>query len=78
VLVNGCYEVKLFKYVLIDLLNLEPQGPCVLFATPGMLHGGASLEAFKAWAGSPLILVILPGYQVRVKPAPRCTSVWTL
>ncbi len=29
-----------------------------------MLHGGASLQAFKAWAGGPLNLVILPGYQV--------------
>ena len=25
----------------------------MLFATPGMLHGGASLEAFKAMATSP-------------------------
>ena len=46
---------------------LHPQGPCVLFATPGMLHGGASLEAFKAWAGNPLNLVILPGYQVGIQ-----------
>lgn len=29
-----------------------------------MLHGGTSLEAFKAWAGSERNLVILPGYQV--------------
>jgi hypothetical protein len=38
------------------------QGPCVLFATPGMLHGGTSLEVFKAWAGGEANLVILPGY----------------
>ena len=46
------------------LASLLEQGPCVLFATPGMLHGGTSLEAFKAWADNPLNLVILPGYQV--------------
>ena len=53
--------------VVAKLTILSPQGPCVLFATPGMLHGGASLEAFKAWAGGPLNLVILPGYQVRFR-----------
>ncbi|GAX81273.1 hypothetical protein CEUSTIGMA_g8705.t1 [Chlamydomonas eustigma] len=47
-----------------DRALLHAEGPCVLFATPGMLQGGASLEAFKAWAGSPLNLVILAGYQV--------------
>ncbi len=36
----------------------------MLFATPGMLHGGASLEAFRAWAGSAANLVLLPGYCV--------------
>jgi integrator complex subunit 11 len=41
------------------------QGPCVLFATPGMLHGGTSLEVFKAWAPDPSNLVLLPSYQVR-------------
>eukprot|EP00775_Hariotina_reticulata_P005494 gene5494-5729_t len=39
-------------------------GPCVLFATPGMLHGGTSLEVFKAWAPSDRNLVLLPSYQV--------------
>jgi predicted metal-dependent RNase len=37
----------------------------VLFATPGMLHGGTSLEVFKAWATDPKNLVLLPSYQVR-------------
>jgi predicted metal-dependent RNase len=40
------------------------QGPCVLFATPGMLQGGTSLEVFKAWAPDPQNLVLLPSYQV--------------
>jgi integrator complex subunit 11 len=25
-------------------------GPCVLFASPGMLQGGLALEVFRAWA----------------------------
>lgn len=37
----------------------------MLFATPGMLHGGTSLEVFKAWAIDPKNLVLLPSYQVR-------------
>ncbi len=42
------------------------QGPCVLFASPGMLNGGVSLEVFRAWAPHAANLVVLPGYQVRV------------
>ncbi|CAA6669787.1 unnamed protein product [Spirodela intermedia] len=37
-------------------------GPCVLFATPGMLTGGFSVEVFKQWAPSEKNLVTLPGY----------------
>jgi integrator complex subunit 11 len=39
-------------------------GPMVLFATPGMLHAGTSLEVFKAWCGDARNMVILPGYCV--------------
>ncbi|XP_047048245.1 cleavage and polyadenylation specificity factor subunit 3-II-like [Lolium rigidum] len=39
-------------------------GPCVLFATPGMISGGFSLEVFKRWAPSEKNLVTLPGYCV--------------
>lgn len=41
----------------------EP-GAQVLFATPGMLHAGTSLEVFKKWAGSERNMVIMPGYCV--------------
>ena len=34
----------------------------VFFATPGMLHGGLSLQTFKEWAGSEKNAVIIPGY----------------
>jgi integrator complex subunit 11 len=36
-------------------------GPCVLFATPGMLQGGISLQTFKQWAGDTHNLVLMPG-----------------
>ncbi|KAK9811374.1 hypothetical protein WJX72_002754 [[Myrmecia] bisecta] len=43
---------------------IDQPGPCVLFATPGMLHGGLSLEVFKQWAPDERNLLILPGYCV--------------
>ncbi|XP_027360928.1 cleavage and polyadenylation specificity factor subunit 3-II isoform X2 [Abrus precatorius] len=43
---------------------IDAPGPCVLFATPGMITGGFSLEAFKHWAPSENNLVTLPGYCV--------------
>eukprot|EP00741_Cyanophora_paradoxa_P016290 tig00020911_g15729.t1 len=47
-----------------ETVNLEQPGPCVLFATPGMLHAGQSLEMFKRWAPDERNLVIIPGYCV--------------
>jgi integrator complex subunit 11 len=57
---------------LFDFRNIKPferhqidaPGPMVLFATPGMLHSGLSLDVFKKWAGSELNLVVIPGYCV--------------
>ncbi|XP_047149753.1 cleavage and polyadenylation specificity factor subunit 3-II-like isoform X1 [Vigna umbellata] len=43
---------------------INAPGPCVLFATPGMISGGFSLEVFKQWAVSENNLVTLPGYCV--------------
>lgn len=43
---------------------INDPGPCVLFATPGMISGGFSLEVFKRWAPSEKNLVTLPGYCV--------------
>eukprot|EP00892_Ulva_mutabilis_P010145 jgi/Ulvmu1/7502/UM037_0046.1 len=42
-----------------EYVNIE--GPCVLFATPGMLQGGISLQVFKSWAPDKNNLVIIPG-----------------
>ena len=36
----------------------------VLLATPGMLHGGSSMQAFKAWCEDYNNLLIIPGYCV--------------
>ncbi|ETW32299.1 hypothetical protein PFAG_00497 [Plasmodium falciparum Santa Lucia] len=61
------------KENLFDFANISPflnnylneKRPMVLFATPGMLHTGLSLKAFKAWAGNPQNLIVLPGYCVQ-------------
>lgn len=54
-----------FKHVCdFDRSLINAPGPCVLFATPGMINGGFSLEVFKHWATSEKNLVTLPGYCV--------------
>ncbi|KAJ3350961.1 Integrator complex subunit 11 [Allomyces javanicus] len=45
-----------------DLKLLEADGPMVVFASPGMLHSGLSLEILKKWARDARNMVILPGY----------------
>lgn len=54
-----------FKHVCpFDRSLINAPGPCVLFATPGMISGGFSLEVFKQWAPSEMNLITLPGYCV--------------
>ncbi|XP_020592154.1 cleavage and polyadenylation specificity factor subunit 3-II [Phalaenopsis equestris] len=54
-----------FKHVCsFDRSLVNAPGPCILFATPGMISGGFSLEVFKQWAPSENNLVTLPGYCV--------------
>eukprot|EP00761_Pharyngomonas_kirbyi_P010020 gb/GECH01010038.1/.p1 GENE.gb/GECH01010038.1/~~gb/GECH01010038.1/.p1 ORF type:complete len:645 (+),score=101.70 gb/GECH01010038.1/:1-1935(+) len=48
-----------------DRSFIDRPGPMVLFATPGMLHAGMSLEVFKRWAPVEKNLVIIPGYCVQ-------------
>ncbi|GAN11284.1 integrator complex subunit 11-like [Mucor ambiguus] len=43
---------------------LDNKGPMVLFATPGMLNAGTSLQVFTKWAPNPKNMVIMPGYCV--------------
>ncbi|XP_073143747.1 cleavage and polyadenylation specificity factor subunit 3-II isoform X1 [Henckelia pumila] len=47
-----------------DRSLINAPGPCVLFATPGMISGGFSLEVFRQWAPCEGNLVMLPGYCV--------------
>eukprot|EP00698_Gefionella_okellyi_P004441 TRINITY_DN14096_c0_g1_i1.p1 TRINITY_DN14096_c0_g1~~TRINITY_DN14096_c0_g1_i1.p1 ORF type:complete len:663 (-),score=146.87 TRINITY_DN14096_c0_g1_i1:24-2012(-) len=47
-----------------DRAYLEHKQAQVLFATPGMLHAGTSMEVFKAWCGSEKNMVVMPGYCV--------------
>jgi integrator complex subunit 11 len=40
-----------FKHIKpFDRAYIENPGPMVVFATPGMLHAGLSLQVFKKWA----------------------------
>ena len=41
---------------------MHAPGPCVLFATPAMMHGGTSLRVFKEWAPCKDNLVLLPSH----------------
>jgi integrator complex subunit 11 len=45
-----------------DQSMLKIDKPMVFFATPGMLHGGLSLQTFKEWAPNEKNAVIIPGY----------------
>ncbi|KAL7677390.1 hypothetical protein ACOME3_003627 [Neoechinorhynchus agilis] len=40
-------------------------GPAVIFATPGMLHAGTSLQLFRKLAPNPKNMIVLPGYCVK-------------
>eukprot|EP00026_Physarum_polycephalum_P004180 Phypoly_transcript_04197.p1 GENE.Phypoly_transcript_04197~~Phypoly_transcript_04197.p1 ORF type:complete len:689 (+),score=102.38 Phypoly_transcript_04197:127-2193(+) len=52
-------HIRPFERSLVDA-----PGAMVLFATPGMLHAGLSLEVFKKWAPNELNMTIIPGYCV--------------
>lgn len=54
-----------FKHIKpFDRNFADNPGPMVVFATPGMLHAGLSLQLFKKWAPSENNMVIMPGYCV--------------
>lgn len=55
-----------FKHIkAFDRAYADNPGPMVVFATPGMLHAGQSLQIFKKWAGNEKNMVIMPGYCVQ-------------
>lgn len=57
-----------FRYVQnlksIDVNNFDDSGPCVVFASPGMLQSGVSRQLFDRWAGDPKNGVLIAGYAV--------------
>ncbi|XP_050026697.1 integrator complex subunit 11 [Dermacentor andersoni] len=54
-----------FKHIKpFDRAFIDNPGPMVVFATPGMLHAGLSLQIFKKWAPFEGNMVIMPGYCV--------------
>ncbi|XP_078616191.1 integrator complex subunit 11-like [Branchiostoma floridae x Branchiostoma japonicum] len=54
-----------FKHIkAFDRSYIDNPGPMVVFATPGMLHAGLSLQIFKKWAPDSKNMVIMPGYCV--------------
>lgn len=54
-----------FKHIKpFDRAFSDNPGAMVVFATPGMLHAGLSLQLFKKWAPSEQNMVIMPGYCV--------------
>lgn len=59
---NNTFNFKKVKPFDKSLIRAEI--PYVLFATPGMLHGGTSLQVFKEWCGNPKNTLIIPGYCV--------------
>lgn len=55
-----------FKHIRpFDRSDIDNPGPMVVFATPGMLHAGLSLQIFKKWAPCENNLVIMPGFCVQ-------------
>ncbi|TPX70234.1 hypothetical protein SpCBS45565_g01857 [Spizellomyces sp. 'palustris'] len=58
---------NMFDFKYIDTFQthfVDEPGPMVVFASPGMLHAGTSLQVFKKWCHDPKNMVILPGYCV--------------
>uniref|UniRef100_A0A1I8JQA1 Integrator complex subunit 11 n=1 Tax=Macrostomum lignano TaxID=282301 RepID=A0A1I8JQA1_9PLAT len=55
-----------YKHIrpLHDKSVIDNPGPMVVFATPGMLHAGQSLQIFKKWAPDERNMVVIPGYCV--------------
>lgn len=48
----------------IDVHSFDDSGPCVVFASPGMLQSGVSRQLFDRWAADPKNGIIVAGYAV--------------
>lgn len=45
-----------------DRSYINNPGPMVVLSTPGMLHGGLSLQIFEEWCTNEMNMIIMPGY----------------
>lgn len=54
-------RLLVISYHPLDRGYIDNPGAMVVFATPGMLHAGLSLQIFKKWAPNENNLVIMPG-----------------
>lgn len=55
-----------FKHIKpFDKGYIDNPGAMVVFATPGMLHAGLSLQIFKKWAPNENNMIIMPGFCVQ-------------
>ena len=48
----------------INIESFDDSGPCVVFASPGMLQSGVSRQLFDRWAPDPKNGVVIAGYAV--------------
>ena len=53
-----------FKFIrnLSGIMDFEDTGPCVVFASPGMLQSGFSRQLFDRWCQNPKNALVIPGY----------------
>jgi integrator complex subunit 11 len=61
-LYNNMFDFKHIQS--FDRNLIKSPFPMVLFATPGMLHGGTSLQVFSEWCSDEKNTIIIPGYCV--------------
>lgn len=57
-------SIQPFSKTLLDDGIVENDLPMVIFATPGMLHTGQSLEIFRRWCNNEKNLIVIPGFCV--------------
>ena len=53
-----------------DRSYIDNPGPMVVFATPGMLHAGLSLQIFKKWAEDEKNMVQLDLHIISIEAQP--------
>ncbi|KAJ6248653.1 integrator complex subunit 11 [Anaeramoeba flamelloides] len=62
---ENIFDFKYIKSYEESNPNINGSEPMVILASPGMLHGGKSLEILRNWCSDEKNLVIIPGYCVK-------------